>query len=441
MPMDLGAEQATLGALLIDRDAIIAVGSWLRAEHFSLEKYAVVYDAVRRCYQRGVPPDIRTISDELRRAGWLDAIGGIPFLTQLTCVTPTAVHIEYYARIVERNAMLRRLIEAGGTITALGYNEQLDDADRATAVQEVLHRALSRPGLHRAMSPMEAVNEITEFVSATSSRGIPTGFAGLDRLLDGLHRDDLVLLAGRPGMGKTSFVLQLLQNVSVAGYATLMCSLEMSKVQLMLRVVASRTGIDLMTLRRRQLSDAQLVALMQSLGELSGLSFYIDDSSALSLDELRIKACALQTELALRDQQLDLIIVDYIQLMRTPDLGRRSTSRTEDVSALSRGLKQLARELRVPVIALCQLNRGPEGRADHVPMLADLRDSGSLEQDADIVMFVYRDEVYNPQTARAGGAELHIAKHRNGPTGVVHLHFDGPTQRWRDSDNSTPAGT
>lgn len=432
LPADIDAERATLGALLIDRDAIIAVAPWLQSEHFYLEKHAWVYNAVLTCYNSQVPPDIRTISDHLRRHKQLDAIGGIPYLVELSIATPTAVHIGYYGKIVEQTANLRRLIAAGGEIAALGYNETLDESERISLVEEVLQKALTRPGAYSVTSAAEAVNELFATLSAGTANGIATGIRHLDDKTDGLHRGDLILIAGRPGMGKTSFALQLLQNVSERNGTALLFSLEMSKNQLLQRMLASRSGVDLMALRRQTMTEEQLRSVVINLGKLAQMPFYLDDTAALTVEQLRAKAMALHASLSLKGEQLDLIIVDYLQLMTPSDLGRRSGTRAEDVSTISRKLKQLARELNVPIIALAQLNRAVETRPNRIPMLSDLRDSGSLEQDADLVMFLYREEVYDARTERKGIAQVHIAKHRNGPLGVISLQFHASTQRWHD---------
>jgi replicative DNA helicase len=432
LPVDIGAEQACLGALLMDRDAIVAVAPWLRAEHFYLEKHAWVYEATLSCLERRVPPDLRTVADALRRYDRLDAIGGLSFLVELVQATPTAVHVAHYARVIARTAMLRRLIAAGGTIAALGYQEDQDDHTLIAAVQQALQAALDRPGLSAVTPASAAVEALFAQLALGAGGGLPTGLADLDAKTDGLHRGDLVLLAARPGMGKTSLALQLLLNMSERGLSVLCFSLEMGEQQLLQRMLASRTDIDLMAIRKRALTETQLVTLTEELGRLASLPFYVDQTGGLTLEELRGKAQALQTALAVEGRRLDLVIVDYLQLMQPPDAGRRGGNRTEDVSAISRGLKALARELDVPILALAQLNRAVESRASRVPMLADLRDSGSLEQDADIVVFVYREEVYDPETDKQGIAELHIAKHRNGPLGVVPLRYEASTQRWRD---------
>lgn len=432
LPADIDAERATLGALLTDRDAIIGVAPWLQSRHFYLEKHAWVYDAVLTCYNKRVPPDIRTISDHLRCHKQLDAIGGIPYLVELSIATPTAVHVDYYGKIVERTANLRQLIAAGGHIAALGYDETLDESERISLVEDVLHKALTRTGTHTVTSAAEAANELFATLSAGTAGGIATGIRRLDDKTDGLHRGDLVLIAGRPGMGKTSFALQLMQNISQQDGTALLFSLEMSKTQLLQRMLASRSGVDLMALRRQLLTEDQLRRITINLSELAQLPFYLDDTAALTVEELRAKSIALHASLATKGQQLDLIIVDYLQLMAPSETNRRNGTRAEDVSAISRKLKQLARELNVPIVALAQLNRAVESRASRIPMLADLRDSGSLEQDADIVMFLYREEVYDPKTERQGIAQIHIAKHRNGPLGIVPLRYHASTQRWHD---------
>ncbi|NJP06383.1 MAG: replicative DNA helicase [Chloroflexaceae bacterium] len=571
LPADINAERATLGSVLLDREAIIVVASWLAAEYFYLEKHSWIYQAALDCYHERIPPDISTVADALRRRDQLDLVGGIAYLGELSAEVPTAVHIEYYGRIVERTALLRRLIEAGGKITALGYDEReeiettLDRAEaelfavsQRRATQDFVH---IETVVHDYFSKLQQINE-----HRGEPVGIPTGYYDLDRLTGGLQQSDMIVLAARPSAGKTSFALSIAYNVAFQFHKTIgIFSLEMSREQLMQRLLSMHTGIDTQRLRTGMI-DLDLETVIEAMGMLASASIYIDDTPGLSVMEVRSRARRLQAQTT-----IDLVIIDYLQLMRSG----RSDNRVQEVSEISRGLKALARELHVPVIAISQLSRAVEGRMNHVPMLSDLRESGcltgetliylpqsatyarldqligqtgfqvlalneatgqfeprvvehafatgeqpvyclttrcgqqiratanhpflthqgwqrldalmpeqpvarldrrgntmqatlgwdeivllesagiervydltveglhnfvangivahnSIEQDADLVAFIYREEMYDKETDRKGIAEIHIAKHRNGPLGVVPLRFEARTTRFQN---------
>jgi replicative DNA helicase len=429
LPYDLQAERATLGAVLLERDAVIAVAGWLTGDYFYLEKHALIYEAVLACYNRREPPDIATVSAELRRREQLDLVGGLAFLSELTAEVPTAVHVEYYGRTVERTALLRRLIEAGGKIAALGYDESPDLEQTLDKAEAELFTISQRRNNQDFVHIGKVVNALFSQIETLQERrgevvGVPTGYTDLDELTGGLQPSDLIILAARPSVGKTSFALSLGYNVAFNAQSTVaVFSLEMSRDQLVQRMLAMHTGIDMQRLRTGNLRGDELNLALEGMGVLSELPVYIEDTPGLSITDVRARARRLHSEVG-----INLVIIDYLQLMQ----GRRSDNRVQEVSEISRGLKGLARELNVPVIALSQLSRAVEGRQSHVPMLSDLRESGSIEQDADIVMFIYREELYDKETDKKGVAEIHMAKHRNGPLGVIPLRFEARTTRFHN---------
>ncbi len=428
IPFDLNSERATLGSILLERDVIITIASWLIPDYFYLEKHAWVYEAMLACYHQRIPPDLSTVAAELRRHERLEPIGGISYLGELSAAVPTAVHIEHYARIVERTALLRRLIEVGGKITALGYDEREDlevtlnkaEAELYAVSQQRAQQDFVHIGqvLDGCFDQLSAVQEDRDKVA-----GLQTAFHGLDSLTGGLHRSDLIVVAARPGAGKTSLALSIAYNVGFAGQKVGIFSLEMSREQLAQRLLAMHTGIDSHRLRTHNIREEEFDLLVSSMGELSNLPIYIEDTPALSVLEVRSKARKLDSQ-----GKISLLIVDYLQLMQ----GRKNNNRVQEVSEISQGLKTLARELNVPVIAVSQLSRAVEGRQSHIPMLSDLRESGSIEQDADLVMFIYREELYDKETEKKGLAEIYIAKHRNGPLGVTTMRFDAQTTLFSD---------
>jgi replicative DNA helicase len=431
LPHNLEAEQATLGAILLDREAIIPLASWLEARHFYVEAHAWIYEAQLSCYQRRIPPDLQTIADELRRHERLDKVGGVPFLIGLSNGVPTAYHVEYYAKIVERTAVLRNIIQAGATITALGYDETDEVEQTLDAAEQTLFNVSQRRGMQDFMPLSNIVDAYYEYLHQIDERGpelsgTPTGFVDFDKMTGGLQRSDLLILAARPGVGKSSLAMSMAFNISTQqGKSVGVFSLEMGREQLLQRLLATHTGIDSQKLRTGRLSINELQTLTDALNYFASVPIYIDDTAGLAINELRAKARRLQAE-----HGLDFLIIDYLQLVNGS--GRRGDNRVQEVSEISRSLKALARELNLPVLALSQLSRAVEGRTSHVPMLADLRESGSIEQDADMVMFIYREEMYDKDTDKKGIAELHIAKHRNGPLGTVSLFFDQRTTRFRN---------
>ncbi|MDQ3614264.1 MAG: replicative DNA helicase [Chloroflexota bacterium] len=428
-PHNIEAEQSVLGSLLIDRDAIIRVASYLKAEDFYVSANAMVYRAIQDLYNRREPTDFVTLSDELERRGTLEDIGGVGYLSSLLSAVPTAVHVEYYGRIVERTATLRRLIDAGTSIVGIGYQDNVDTEDALDSAEQVLFQVSQ----HRTTKDFQSIHDVIdrffdqlEYLQNNRDElvGVPSGFTDLDRLTGGLQRSDLVIVAARPSMGKTAFALGVAYGAAVQHGRTVgIFSLEMSAEQLVQRLLSTESGIDSHKIRLGNIDDREWEEISRAFGRLSEAKIFIDDSASAGIMDIRSKARRLQAE-----QGLDLVIVDYLQLMS----GRRSENRVQEISEISRGLKGLARELNVPVVALSQLSRAVESRSDHRPLLSDLRDSGAIEQDADIVMFIYREEKYDEHSDRKGIAELIVAKHRNGPVDTVNLRFFEATARFAD---------
>lgn len=436
LPADINAERDTLGACLLERDAIIVIAPWLSASAFYLEKHAWIYEALLACYEQGIPPDISTVADELRRLDRLDQVGGLLYLGELSASVPSAVHVEYYARIVKRTALLRRLVEAGGKIAALGYDEE-DDITAVFERAEVALFDVTQDQGERSFVPVRTVADefFEQFSQQQASRstvsGVPTGYYDLDAMTGGLQRSDLIILAARPGMGKTALGLNMAINIASTRQPVAFFSLEMSRLQLFYRLLAMETGLDTQRLRTGKIADADLERLIAALGHLSDIPLYIDDTPALSVAEIRNRARRLRAQTA-----LELIVVDYLQLAR----GGRELNRVQEVGEIARGLKELARTLDVPVLALSQLSRAVEGRVSHVPQLSDLRESGDIEQVADVVLFIYREELYDKDTRKKGTAEVHFAKHRNGPLGIVPLRFDARTTRFQNLERYHTSG-
>jgi len=434
-PQNIEAEASLLGALLIDPDAIVKIADTITEDDFYEEKNKRIYEAISQLYEKHSPIDVLTLADQLRTTGYLELAGGASHLTELTNFVPTAAHVEQYADLVSQKALRRRLIKASQDITNLGYDE-------ATGIQALIEDAEARLFEVSQKHVKQDITSLEEILSDSFERlddlhkdkgkirGVPTGFKDMDNILAGLQRSDLFILAARPSMGKTALALNIAHNVAVgAELPVLIFSLEMSKEQLVDRMLSVESGVDAWALRTGNLSDSDFEKIGQAMGSLSEAQIYIDDSPSITVSELRTKA-----RREAHQRPLGLIVVDYLQLMSG---GRRFSAegnRVQEISEISRGLKQIARELNVPLMALSQLSRSVESRSPQIPQLADLRESGSIEQDADVVAFIYREDYYNPDTDRKSITDIFIKKHRNGPTGAVELYFDGKKQRFRSLD-------
>lgn len=430
IPANPEAEEAVLGSLLIDPDAVIKVASFLEPDDFYREKNSWIYQAILDLHERREPADFVTLVDELERRDQLQQVGGAAYITSLINSVPTAVHVEHYAHIVERTATLRRLIAAAGQIAALAY-EEAEDVDEVVDRAEQLVFSVSERRIRRDLTPvrqiMHGVVDRLDYLHRHKGEllGVPSGFGKLDKLLGGFQKSDLIVLAARPGVGKTSLALNIAVNAAKRyGQRVAFFSLEMSSEQLVQRLLSAETGINQQKLRLGEIADDEWPILMEAAGVLSETLLFIDDTPAVSALELRTKARRLQAE-----HGLDMLIVDYLQLMRSD---ARSENRVQEISYISRALKSLARELEVPLIALSQLSRAVEARSDHKPVLSDLRESGAIEQDADIVMFIYREDMVKENTERKNIADVIVAKHRNGPTDTVPLYFDKALTRFAD---------
>ncbi len=430
-PHNLDAEEAVLGSLLINPDAMFDVSTFLRPDAFYRVANRWVFEAMLALTGKQIPLDIVTLVDELRRREQLDEIGGETYVYDLLNVVPTSINAEAYGRVVEGTALRRKLIATAGTIAKLAYNEA-EDIDVVIDRSESALFSISEKRTTRDLVPVNQIaTAYLERIEQLRDRGdefigIPTGFVDLDRMLGGLNKSDLVIIAARPGMGKTA-----LQNGMALTAArrfqkrVAMFNMEMSGEQLVQRMVAAETRIDSQRLRRGELHDNEWDIFMQAIGRLSETKIFIDDTPAITPMQLRTKCRRLHSE-----HGLDMIMIDYLQLMQAEN---PTGSRVQEVSEISRHLKGLARELDVPVVAAAQLSRAVEQRQNKRPLLSDLRDSGSIEQDADVVMFIYRDEYYNPETSeRPNIAELSVAKHRNGPTGTIDLFWHGKLASFRN---------
>jgi replicative DNA helicase len=420
-PQSIESEQSVLGSILIDNDAIHKVAEILSPEDFYKETHQKIYQAMLSLYERGEPLDLITLSDELKRNKVLDKVGGIAYLVQLTEAVPTAANVLNYARIVKEKSLLRNLISAATEIISECYREEEEIEDLLDRAEQLIF-SISEFRIKPSFYPIKDVlKETFKIIERLYERkelitGVPSGFKDLDRLTSGFQPSDLIIVAGRPSMGKTAFCLNIAQYAAIhARVPTAIFSMEMSKEQVAMRMLCSEAKVNASKVRSGFLSEAELQRLTLAASMLSDSPLVIDDTPALSVLELRAKARRLKREIS-----LGLVIIDYLQLMR----GRSSTERREqEISEISRSLKALAKELQIPVIAISQLSRRAEDRPGRRPQLADLRESGAIEQDADVILFIYRDEVYNPNSPKKGIAEIIIGKQRNGPTGTVELAY------------------
>ncbi len=436
LPQNADAEASLLGALLIDSDAIVKIADSLNILDFFDTKHQRIYEAVTQLYEQHQAIDVLTLADRLKNNGYLDSVGGPSYLTELTNFVPTAAHVEQYADIVAQKAMRRRLIVASKHIGGLGYDEskQLRELveEAETRLFEVSQQHIKQNVISLEAILAESFDRLDDLHKDKQKiRGIPTGFKDLDNTLAGFQRSDLVVLAARPSMGKTALALNFAHNIAVqSNQPVLIFSLEMSKEQLVDRLLSMESGVDAWALRTGNLTDADFEKIGQAMGTLSEAQIFIDDSPSITISDLRTKA-----RREAHQRPLGLIIVDYLQLMSGGSRFGSEFNRVQEISEISRGLKGVARELNVPVLALSQLSRSVESRSPQIPQLADLRESGSIEQDADVVAFIYREDYYNPDTDRKKLTDIFIKKHRNGPTGGVELYFEYEKQRFHSVDS------
>jgi replicative DNA helicase len=434
-PQNTEAEASLLGAILIDSDAIVKIADTLSPLDFFDARHKHIYEAITRLYERREPIDVLTLADQLKNSGVLDIIGGASYLTELTNFVPTAAHVEQYADIVAQKAVRRRLIEVSQDMVQLGHDESKGLKDLIEEAESRLFQVSNQHVKQSIVSIETILAESFERLDdlhkdSNKIRGVPTGFRDLDNILAGLQRSDLFILAARPSMGKTALSLNLAHNVAVMSKEpVLVFSLEMSKEQLVDRLLSMESGVDAWALRTGNLTDNDFEKIGHAMGALSEAPIYIDDTPGITVSDLRTKA-----RREAHQRNLGLIIVDYLQLMSGGSKFGGEGNRVQEISEISRGLKSIARELNVPLIALSQLSRSVESRHPQIPQLADLRESGSIEQDADVVAFIYREDYYNPETDRQNITDILIKKHRNGPTGGVELYFDREKQRFRSID-------
>ena len=434
-PQNIEAEQSLLGALLIDKDAIVKIADLITFDDFYKDTHGMIFEAMKQLYERREPIDILSLANILEEKKQLSLVGSRAYLSSLANLVPTSSHIVSYAQIVQRKATLRRLLTTAAEITELGYQENQE-------INQLLDRAeqslfgVSQKYLKKSFIPIndvltDAFDRIDELHKGSGKmRGVPTGFTDLDNVLAGLQKSDLIILAARPSVGKTTLALDIARNVATKTKESVgIFILEMSKEQLVDRLLCSEAGVDLWKLRTGRLSDKgednDFTRIGNAMGVLSEAKIYIDDSASANVMEIRTKARRLQAE-----RGLGLIVLDYLQLME----GQNRENRVQEVSEISRNLKAIARELSVPVLALSQLSRSVESRDTHIPRLADLRESGSIEQDADVVLFIYREALYQQDLPpdRINTADIFIAKHRNGPTGKIKLFFDEKNVTFRN---------
>ncbi|MFC7327977.1 replicative DNA helicase [Marinactinospora rubrisoli] len=429
-PHDIMAEQCVLGGMLLSKEAISQVVEIVRSADFYRPAHQTIYDTVIDLFSRGEPVDAVSVNAELTKRGEITRVGGAPYLHTLTEAVPTAANAGYYARIVADRAVLRRLVEAGTRIAQIGYSGdgEVDDlVDRAQAeIYRVAEKRTGEDYLPLSEVMPGALDEIEAISSHDGSMtGVPTGFTDFDQLSNGLHPGQMIIIAARPAVGKSTLALDFARAASIKHQLTsVFFSLEMGRNEIVMRLLSAEARVPLHTMRSGLMTDDDWTRLARRMGEVASAPLFIDDSPNLSMMEIRAKCRRLKQQ-----HDLKLVIVDYLQLMSS---GGRAESRQQEVSEMSRSLKLLAKELEVPVIALSQLNRGPEQRTDKKPQVSDLRESGSIEQDADMVILLYREDVHEKESPRAGEADLIVAKHRNGPTATVTVAFQGHYSRFVD---------
>ncbi len=437
-PQAPDAEAAVLGSMLLSKDAIGDVAEILKGTDFYKPANEIIFDTILGLYSRGEPADAITLAGELSREGQLLRVGGTDHLHKVVVAAPTAASATYYAKIVREKSLLRGLVSAGTRVVQLGYAEDGGDVDALldSAQAEIMSVAETRSGQdYVGLSDLSetTLSELND-IAANKGKlsGVPTGFSDLDRLTQGLHGGQMIIIAGRPAMGKSTLAMDFCRSAAIhSGITTAIFSLEMSRSEIAMRVFSAETGVPLSKMRSGDMTANDWAVMSKRISEISASPLFIDDSPNMSMTEIRSKCRRLKQQ-----ENLGLIVIDYLQLMSS---GKAVESRQQEVSEFSRSLKLLAKELDIPVIAVAQLNRGPESRADHRPMLADLRESGSLEQDADVVMLLNRPEYYD-QDDRPGEADIIVAKHRNGPTDNIPVVFQGAQVRFANMARVSDAG-
>lgn len=422
-PQSIEAEQSVVGSMLLDKEAIATATEILKPEDFYKEAHGAIFDAIVQIYNRSQPVDLITLSEQLKNTNILEEVGGVGYISDLANAVPSSSNVRYYAKIVEEKSLMRKLIRASSEILDRTY-EGTEEVNDLIEMAEKRIFDISQGRSSEGFTPisqvlLEAFDKIEQvFQNKGQITGISTGFSDIDSKTSGMQKSDFILVAARPSMGKTAFALNVAQHVAVKEKKTVaIFSLEMSKDQLIHRMLSAETHIDSQKLRTGDLGENDWDRLAKGMAILSEVPIFIDDTPGIGVMEMRSKCRRLKME-----HGLDLILIDYLQLMSGD---RRSDSRQQEISDISRALKALAREMDCPVIALSQLSRAPEARADHRPILSDLRESGAIEQDADVVMFLYRDEYYHPDTEEKNIGEVNIAKQRNGPTGIIKLVWLG----------------
>ena len=436
MPHDDVAEQSVLGGMLLSKDAIADVVESLRASDFYKPAHETIYEAILSLYGHGSPADAITVADELKKRGELTRVGGAAYLHTLIASVPTAANAQYYAEIVKEHAIMRRLIEAGTKIAQLGYANETEVDALVDQAQAEIYAVTDGNAKEDYVSFSEALEATMREIDANSNRpdgvyGVPTDFIELDELTGGLHGGQMIVIAARPGVGKSTLALDIARSAAIHHHmATVFFSLEMSRTELAMRILSAEGKISMGRLKKGDLDTEGWTNLATLQGRIDSAPLFIDDSPNMTLMEIRAKCRRLKQR-----NDLKLVVLDYLQLMSS---GKKVESRQQEVSEFSRSLKLLAKELDVPVIALSQLNRGSEQRTDKRPMVSDLRESGSIEQDADMVILLHGEDMYNPDSDRVGEADMIIAKHRGGPTRTIPLAFSGKYSRFNNMANEAP---
>jgi replicative DNA helicase len=429
-PHDLLAEQSAIGGMLLSKDAVADVVETVRGVDFYIPKHEVIFEAVLTLYSHGEPTDVIAVTDELTKTGQLQRAGGAEYLHTLTGLVPTAANAGYYASIVAEKAVLRRLVEAGTRIVQMGYASEGEVVDLVNNAQAEIYGVTGGIEAEDYVPLVEAIDTAVDEIERARGRdgemiGVPTGFADLDELTNGLHGGQLIIVAARPGLGKSTLALDFARTATIRHHLpTIFFSLEMGRSEIAMRLLAAESTIGMTTLRKGNMQQPDWDKLANIRGRIADAPLYIDDSPNMTLVEIRAKCRRLSQKVGLK-----MVVIDYLQLMTS---GKKVESRQQEVSEFSRALKLLAKELNVPVVALSQLNRGPEQRADKKPALADLRESGSLEQDADIVVLLHREDAYERDAPPTGEADLIVAKHRNGRQDTIKVAFSGMYSRFSD---------